>query len=196
MPGPTRRRSRRSNKFDITPVPDQQLHPERYSNVIEDVEMKNGKIEPQIVIKLKRGYASMENSSENDGDALKRVRAEEQDLPNTSSQTRTNIAEEWERIDTIDYDNGEPESDRATGINDFLSTCNCGYASEHITFLKVDCVYMTGIVEDQYIRFCEECHKHKAIALIKNQLFSHSPSDPQMAFHLGVLEFYSKLQGF
>ncbi|KAI9276885.1 hypothetical protein BDA99DRAFT_531980 [Phascolomyces articulosus] len=85
--GPTRRRSRRSNKFDITPIPNHQLHPERYFNVIEYVEMKNGKIEPQIVLKLKREYASIENSSENGGDTLKHVRAEEQVPPNTSSQS-------------------------------------------------------------------------------------------------------------
>ena len=104
---------------------------------------------------------------------------------------------------------------KETAVNPQQPLCDC--AEPRISFLKVDCIYMTGktfdsfgiyyitvilimiinlgIVKDQHIPYCSNCHKEEPIALLNNNLLAASPTRPSMEFHVCLLQFYSKLRG-
>ncbi|KAG2216185.1 hypothetical protein INT45_003191 [Circinella minor] len=54
----------------------------------------------------------------------------------------------------------------------------------------------TCIIKDQEIPYCLNCYKEEPVALMTYNLLAASPTRPSMAFHLSLLEFYSKLRGY
>ncbi|KAI9491105.1 hypothetical protein BDB00DRAFT_874641 [Zychaea mexicana] len=115
--------------------------------------------------------------------------AEKRPRTETSSIATTSQDEEYDGYDDSDLNipltsppprtnqgRGEGPQYKARNLNTMVEPCK-GCANPKMVTRNVDCVYMT-------------------VYLMRHHLLAATPAQPEMAFHLCVLEFYATLRGF